>query len=141
MMPTLSQGLAVSLLAAALVRPALACKAPEELPLHIQIEHRDGYSAYFVVKIVEVTRGGISGRVVKSFDGSSQAGSAFTMRFIPNEDAHAVCRVPMSAGETRLVLARAVGDHLELSRYDWFNNVASTHERFPQYIADLERSW
>ncbi len=140
MTSALALSAAVALFAAASAEPALACKVPAELPPHMYFEKPATRATYVVVKILGATRDSISGRVVEGFGSTLQTGSAFTMWFIPNEEPHAVCRVPMLVGETWLVQVRGASDRLEISRYDWFNNVSSTHERFPQYIADLKQS-
>ena len=140
MTSALALSVAVALVAVASGEPALACKVPAELPPHMYFDKSASRATYVIVKILGATRDSISGRVVEGFGGTLQIGSAFTMWFILNEEPHAVCRVPMLVGETWLVQVRGAGERLEISRYDWFNNVPSTHERFPRYIADLERS-
>ena len=129
--------LPLALILCACSTQALACKERDPWPLHILegMDFRDARQ-YRVVRLIEVGKDRISGLVMESFGVNRFASGVADFYFIPNEEAHAVCRERFEPGKIYLLYSQFNGDRLEISRFNG-THLESNHKKYPVYLEDL----
>ena len=116
--------------------PAFACKVLVKYPEHI--EDIDYWArAYRVVKIIEANDDQFVVLVKRHFGDQTDVGKRVALRFIADEEPHAICSISLDVGKTYLVRSRSSAEPLFISRYGWMN-IPSTHRMFHTYVRDLE---
>ena len=117
-------------------QPANACKVLVRFPDHLDF-NREVSSRSYVVEIIAHHDKGYVGRVKQSFGGVFEVDKPVVVRFVENEEAHAICPITIAPGSTYLLIGAQPDTDLVISKFNWLN-VPSTHERFSTYVHDLE---
>lgn len=119
--------------------PAFACKQLTKYPQHLWGSTIGWWETYRVVEIVEGRDDGFVVVVKRNFRDKTDVGKLTALRFIANEEAHAVCGITLEAGNTYLIRSTSGTEPLLISRFDWLN-VPSTHPKYDGYLQDLEKA-
>jgi hypothetical protein len=112
---------------------AFACRELAVFPPHLEV--KDG-KYHYLVEIQRAADDGFLGTVKRSFGGAFASGQHVVIRFKLGEEAHAVCPIQLTAGQTYLLHSESTTGALEISRFNWLN-IPATHERFDVYVQDL----
>ena len=121
-----------------LASSAFACKTIARYQEHLWGSSADWRQPYRVVKIVEASDDSFVAIVQRNFANEMDIGKRVVLRFMANEEAHAVCSISLEVGKTYLVRLKSSTDHLVISRFNWYN-IPSTHPKFDTYLQDLDR--
>ena len=114
---------------------AMACKVLVKYPEHLDVSTQD-VQKYYVVSILKVLPDGYEGEIQRAFGGKLLVGSKVSIRYLKNEESHAICQNAFKEHESYLVRAEAGNSELTLSRYNWLN-VPTSHEKYAVYVQDL----
>jgi len=119
--------------------PALACKILVKYPQHLGGATIGWWEAYRVVEIVEARDDDFVVMVKQNFRDKTDVGKLTALRFIPNEEPHAICPISLEVGKTYLVYSTSSTEPLLISQFDWLN-IPSTHPKYSGYLQDLEKA-
>jgi hypothetical protein len=116
---------------------ARACRELVKFDEHLASASSHGFKSYRVARVLEVHPNHILVDVQKRFDGLAIGSHPVTLRFIPNEEAHAICPTRFKAGGRYLIhVVNQDGQHW-ISRFNGYD-IPDDHERFAGYVRDLE---
>ena len=132
----IQRSVSLSILLWAVALPAHACRELVVFPKHLELGRNNLPTNYYVVSILRTTSDFLVGRIEEAFGGRLSVSSEVALYFVSDEEPHAVCAVPIQAGETRLLRVSIESGRAEISRYNWMN-VSSTQQQYAVYIADL----
>ena len=132
----IQRSVSLSILLWAVALPAHACRELVVFPKHLELGPNNLPTNYYVVSILRTTSDFLVGRIEEAFGGRLSVSSEVALYFVSDEEPHAVCAVPIQAGETRLLRVSIETGRAEISRYNWMN-VSSTQQQYAVYIADL----
>jgi len=121
-----------------LTSSAFACKTIARYQEHLWGSTADWRQPYRVVEIVEATDDSFVAVVRRNFANEMDVGKRVVLRFMANDEAHAVCSISLEVGKTYLVRLKISTDHLVISRFNG-HNIPSTHPKFDTYLQDLDR--
>ena len=120
--------------------PAFACKELARYQEHLYGFAPGWWSPYRVVEIVEAGKDEFTAILKRNFaDKTDSGGRHVTLRFIPNEEAHAMCSISLEVGQTYLVRTTRETEPLMVSRFNWYN-IPHTHQMYDSYLSDLEKA-
>ena len=122
-----------------LASPASACRVLVKYPQHLWGATIGWWEAYRVVEIVEARDNDFVVLVKRDFRDKTDVGKHTVLRFIANEEAHAICAISLEVGRTYLVGSTSSTEPLLISRFDWLN-IPSTHPKYDGYLQDLEKA-
>jgi hypothetical protein len=121
-----------------LTGPALACKVLDRYQEHLWGSTVGWQQHYRVVEIVEASDDDVVAMVRQNFANKTDLGKRVALRFLANEEAHAVCPISVEVGKTYLVRVINSAGSLLISRFNGYN-IPSTHAKFGAYLEDLRR--
>jgi hypothetical protein len=134
------RSLIVSLIVLLVVSPpASACKMLAKYPEHLSGNEPGCAQYYRVVLITGATPEQIDAVIVHHFGDSTDVGKKVELRFIPDEEAHAVCPISLETGKTYLIRSAGATPPMLVSRFNWLN-VPGDHPNFGGYLQDLRRA-
>ena len=119
--------------------PAFACKMVTQYPEHLWGPATGWWRSYRVVEIVETSDDYVVAIVKRNFENETDVGKRIVLRFLSNEEAHAMCEISLGVGLTYLIQSKNNIDPLLISRFNWLN-IPSTHPKFDDYVRDLEKT-
>ena len=122
-----------------LASPALACRVPVKYQQHLWGATIGWWEAYRVVEIVEARDEDFVVMVKQNFRDKMDVGKLTALRFIANEQAHAVCSISLDVGKTYLVRSTSSTEPLLISRFNWLN-MPNSHPKYDGYLQDLEKA-
>ncbi|TJZ68374.1 hypothetical protein [Chitiniphilus eburneus] len=114
---------------------AIACKILVKYPDHLEISSTD-LPKYYVVRILKKLPSGYESEIKQSFGGQLPVGSIVSLRYRPNEEAHAICPNEFKEQESYLIHSDGGSSELTISRYNWLN-VPTSHEKYFVYVQDI----
>ena len=117
---------------------AYACKHLAKYPEHLWGSSIGWWDAYRVVEIVEAHDEHFVVIVKQNFADKTEVGKRTALRFIANEEAHAMCAISLEVGKTYLIRSMSTTESLLISRFHWLT-MPSAHPKYHGYLQDFEK--